>query len=101
MSKLVGIKLNKRDVAALAKDVQDAIDDSLEDTYDYYKKATPIKLGNARRNTKFSATNKEIKSDYDYAGRLDNGWSKQAPNGFTKQSYAFLKRRLGKLFSQI
>jgi hypothetical protein len=46
------------------------------------KDNTPIASGNARRNTK-KQSNKII-SDYAYAGRLNDGYSRQAPQGFTK-----------------
>ena len=54
------------------------MDEALEIT----KSNTPIASGNARRNTKKQSN--KIVSDYAYAGKLDNGYSKQAPKGFTK-----------------
>ena len=47
------------------------------------KETTPIKTGNARRNTVLK-NGKSIVGDYPYSGRLDDGWSKQAPNGMSK-----------------
>ena len=59
---------------------------------------TAIRSGNARRNT--DAVKNEIVADYAYATRLDNGWSKQRPNGMTKPTIKFLqdyiKKNLGK-----
>jgi len=46
------------------------------------KENTPVASGNARRKT-IKKRNK-IVSDYAYAGRLNDGYSKQAPQGFTK-----------------
>jgi hypothetical protein len=51
--------------------------------YDYFKSITPIRSGNARRNTRLDNKN-NIEANYDYASRLDEGWSKQAPKGMTK-----------------
>jgi hypothetical protein len=59
---------------------------------------TPIKTGNARSHT--SVRNDEIRADYAYATRLDDGYSKQRPNGMTRPTIKFLqdyiKKNLGK-----
>lgn len=61
-------------------------------------KNTPIKTGNARRNTNLHQN--IIEANYPYATRLDNGYSKQSPDGMTKPTIAFLKdyvkKNLGK-----
>lgn len=54
----------------------------LDEALELTKANTPIASGNARRNTKKQSN--KIVSDYAYADRLDNGYSKQAPSGFTK-----------------
>ena len=41
----------------------------------YMQSITPIKSGNARRNTKVNGN--LIEANYPYAKRLDEGWSKQ------------------------
>ena len=54
--------------------------------------------GNARRRT--TLQNSDIVADYPYATRLDNGWSKQSPNGMVEPTIKFLqdyiKKNLGK-----
>ena len=66
----------------------------------FFKSITPIRTGNARRNTKLKKQN-EITADYKYAGRLNKGYSQQAPEGMSKPTCEFLKhyictgRRLG------
>jgi hypothetical protein len=50
--------------------------------HDYFRKITPVKSGNAKRNT-FLA-NDTIEASYPYARRLDQGYSKQAPSGMSK-----------------
>lgn len=55
---------------------------AMDDAFPKYKKDTPIKSGNARRRTRRRSANKII-SNYGYAGKLDDGWSKQSPEGFT------------------
>ncbi len=43
---------------------------------------TPIRTGNARRNTVKSGN--DIDANYPYAQRLEEGYSKQAPKGMTE-----------------
>lgn len=50
--------------------------------YKAFVKNTPIRSGNARRNTKKSGHT--INADYPYAQRLEEGYSKQAPQGMTE-----------------
>lgn len=58
-------------------------DEMMDDGFPVLKKATPKDTGNARRNTVHKSSAK-IESRYPYADRLNTGWSKQAPNGFTE-----------------
>lgn len=54
----------------------------------HFQSITPIKGGNARNKTVLRGNN--IEADYAYATRLENGWSKQAPNGMFKPTVKFL-----------
>lgn len=66
--------------------------------YNYFKGITPRKSGNAQNKTTKSGN--EIRADYPYAKRLDNGWSKQAPKGMVNPTIDYLnqyiKKQLGK-----
>lgn len=62
-------------------DVDKGVERAWLDTGKYYKRITPKDTGNAQRNT--TRTKKKITSNYAYAGRLDEGWSKQAPEGMS------------------
>ena len=77
-----------------------------QEAYRKFVEVTPIKTGNAKRNTKLNGN--EINADYQYANVLDKGrhmtnkgmrGSDQAPDGMTKptiehvRSYVF--RNLG------
>lgn len=59
---------------------------------------TPIRSGNARSNTDLKGN--EIQANYPYATRLDNGYSRQKPQGMTKPTIKWLqdyvKKHLGK-----
>lgn len=96
-----GLKLNQQDLRRLQKDIDDAISDSMQDTFKYYRQETPVKGGNARRRTTFNRSRNKIQSNYNYAGRLDTGWSKQSPKGFTKPSLGFLKKQIIRNFRKI
>ena len=62
-----------------------------------FVKNTPVDTGNARKNTK--QIRDEIRAEYPYAGRLDKGYSKQAPRGMVEPTIKWLqeyiKRKLG------
>ena len=63
------------------------------------KENTPIKTGNARRNTKKQSN--KILSDYGYAGSLNAGSSKQAPSGFTQPTIEQLDDEANKYVRKI
>ena len=92
--KIDSSKFNKR-MSKLLELPQDAMDD----TFPFYKNKTPVRSGNARNKTKKNRL--KINSNYPYAGRLDEGWSKQAPKGFTSPSIDFLENTVNKLASKI
>lgn len=62
--------------------------------YKFFVAQTPIKTGNARRNT--DLVKDTIVADYPYAQRLDNGWSRQSPNGMVKPTERFIDREINK-----
>jgi hypothetical protein len=65
------------------------------DVYNFWKAHTPIAKingGNARRNTFLKKD--EIIAAYPYAQRLDDGLSPQAPDGMSKPTEAYFKRRI-------
>lgn len=65
------------------------------EAYDFFKSVTPIRTGNARRKTRLQGSS--IKTEYPYAQRLDEGWSKQAPQGMTAPTIDFIKNRVEEL----
>jgi len=71
-----------REVEDMLNDLEDLSRDVMKPAFKFYKKETPVRSGNARNQTKLKG--QTINSDYAYAGRLDEGWSKQAPDGMTK-----------------
>jgi hypothetical protein len=66
-----------------------------KEAYDYWRSKTPIRTGNARRRTRLQGS--KIKANYNYAVPLDNGWSKQAPQGMSKPTEDYIKKRLRRI----
>lgn len=77
----IKIRATTKQVSRMLEDLEDMPRDVMKTSLKFLKKKTPIDSGNARRRTSLSRTT--INSKYPYAGRLDEGWSKQAPDGFT------------------
>lgn len=62
-----------------------------EEAYKVFVKETPVRKGNARRNTKLK--NKQIQANYPYAKKLDEGYSQQSPKGMTEPTTEFIKKK--------
>lgn len=69
------------------KDLSDRV---MPEAYEHFREITPIRSGNARQNTNLQGN--RIFADYPYAERLDQGYSKQAPEGMTKPTEEFIKK---------
>lgn len=65
--------------------------------YPVFVDNTPIRTGNARRKTVKLST--EIDANYPYAKRLDQGYSRQKPNGMVKPTIQavrdYVRKKLG------
>ena len=66
------------------------LDEIPKKVYTFFRAHTPIRSGNARKNTVLKGD--EIQANYPYAKRLDQGWSKQAPDGMTKPTAEYHQR---------
>jgi hypothetical protein len=69
-----------------------AFDDLPEAALKEFRANTPVKTGNARRNTNLSQN--VITADYPYALRLDQGYSKQSPEGMTAPTEEWLRNEV-------
>lgn len=58
--------------------------------YKEFVKNTPVATGNARKKT--SQVRDEIRAEYPYAGRLDQGYSKQSPRGMVEPTMEWIQR---------
>ena len=77
----MSIKINQKQVDKLFDNMEDISKNIVDQSYPYLRSETPIRTGNARNKTKKQGMS--IKSNYGYAGSLDAGSSRQAPDGFT------------------
>jgi hypothetical protein len=66
--------------------------------YTFFKAHTPIRTGNARSRTVLKKDT--IIAAYPYAQRLDDGYSRQAPDGMTKPTEAFVKKTTDKIMKR-
>lgn len=63
-----------------------------DDAYKFFRDLTPVRTGNARRNTRQQGDT--IIAAYPYAQRLDEGYSRQAPRGMTEPTQEYIDRRI-------
>lgn len=68
-------------------------------TYNFFVKQTPIDKGNARKSTDYKDTSVggRIEGNYPYVNRLNDGYSKQSPNGMTKPSIDYLRKTVKRI----
>lgn len=70
-----------------------------QDAEKEFKQLTPIDTGNARRNTNLVG-NDRIEARYPYAVPLDNGHSRQAPQGMTKPFERWQRAKSKQIFGK-
>ena len=88
------IRVIKNRITPSANKISAKIKQLPKEAYKYWKSITPIDTGNARRRTRLQGS--KIKANYNYAVPLDNGWSRQAPDGMSKPTEAYIKKQLRK-----
>lgn len=64
-----------------------------DEAYKVFVSETPVRSGNARRNTKLKKSSKQIQANYPYAKKLDEGHSKQSPDGMVQPTVEFIRKR--------
>ena len=89
------IKVVKNRITPSANKITSKVKVLPEAAYEYWKSITPKRTGNARRRTRLQGS--KIKANYNYAVPLDNGYSRQAPDGMSKPTERFIKQELKKI----
>lgn len=83
------------------KRIQRKLDKLPKEAFNEFVKNTPVKTGNAKRNTKLKGNT--IHADYAYGSVLDKGrhmtsrgmrGSEQAPQGMSKPTEEFIQKRI-------
>lgn len=89
------VRLDTRQFTRLVDDLDDMPQTLREEATEYFRDSTPLRTGNARRKTKLKGDT--IQADYPYAGRLDSGYSRQAPSGMTEPTTRYIQNRIDQL----
>ena len=63
--------------------------------YDIWYQNTPVRSGNARKRTRLVGST--IRAQYAYAERLDDGYSRQSPQGMSTPTYKFVEREVKRI----
>lgn len=95
------VKINTKVFDKRMNELQDLPQEAMKKALPVTKSNTPIREGNARRRTKLSSDKLTINSNYSYASRLDDGWSRQSPRGFTKPTINALRSIVDKLVRRV
>jgi hypothetical protein len=88
----VSIKVDTSEFASLVRLAKQDIEQVREDAFDFFHDLTPYRTGNAKNNTYRSG--KTIQANYPYAGRLDEGYSRQAPSGMSEPTIEHIEKTL-------
>jgi len=72
--------------------IQRFLDNLPREMHQEFVRVTPIRTGNAKRSTDLKQN--EIQGNYDYANRLNKGWSRQAEQGMTDPTIEFARTKL-------
>jgi len=86
------IKVDTKALSKLLNGAGKASEQVKVDAYEYFKQQTPKRSGNARNRTRLQ--NDSIVADYAYSQRLNEGWSKQAPNGMVDPTIEHIEKTL-------
>lgn len=85
-------------IGPVLKGMQKELANYPQDAEKKFISLTPVDSGNARRNTRL--INNQIEANYPYAVPLDNGHSKQAPNGMIKPFEQWVRAKTKQIFGK-
>lgn len=86
------VRVDSIDVKKMLSDIQDDVIKAWQGSGTFFKNKTPVRSGNARSRTQ--TVDKRIGANYGYAGRLDEGWSKQAPQGMSDPTIDYFEKQI-------
>ncbi len=88
----MSVKIDRKQFDQLLKQAPVEVNKAWQAAGSKYRDLTPVKSGNARRNTRVKG--REILADYAYADRLDKGWSSQAPEGMSAETLDYFNQQI-------
>jgi len=93
------MRVDTKQFDKLTKQLEQLAPSSIKEAGAYFKRITPIDTGNARNKT--TTKKQTIEANYGYAGALDEGKSRQAPDGMSNptivQLTKIINNKVGKL----
>ena len=92
---MLRIKLIANTMTPLIKKIRQELSNLPLEAFEVWRGVTPVKTGNARKKTTLKGN--EIRADYGYAVPLDQGRSKQAPQGMLKPTDRFIRNKVKKI----
>lgn len=87
-------KVNRSSFDKTMRDLSTLFTDLPMAAHKEFVKQTPKRTGNARANTKLEGT--KIVADYQYAQRLDDGYSKKNPRGMTEPTEQWIRKEINR-----
>ena len=88
------IKIQDKITPSLER-IQKQLETVMPRAYQYFRSITPKDTGRAQSRTQLKGST--IHANYAYADRLDQGYSRQAPQGMTKPTDEFIKNLTDKI----
>jgi len=90
-----GTKLTQNTMTASLLRIQQELQALPAQAFDTWFSNTPVRSGNARRRTRLQG--QVIRADYPYAVPLDEGRSRQAPQGMSEPTERRIQRELRRI----
>jgi len=93
------VKVNKSSVDRQFDRLEEALRGLERAAHREFIKNTPVRSGNARRKTRLDGS--KIVADYAYSQRLDEGYSRQAPEGMVKPTEEWIQQEVERRLKDI
>jgi hypothetical protein len=84
-------------ISPMLKKMQTEIKNLPSQALKVFVEETPVRNGNARRNTKLNKNS--IQANYPYAQKLNEGYSKQSPEGMTQPTTDYIIEQFNKIMT--
>lgn len=86
------IEIDSKDFEKTLRELGYIVDRNWRAAGNQFRQITPRRSGNAQSKSTYNST--EIRGDYPYAARLDEGYSKQAPGGMSDPAIRYFENGL-------